>query len=183
MIHSLRKRSKVKDFFMTLLLFGAMAAGSVWLAKQSEVTLQGQYKVIDGDSLVLNGQEIRLLGIDAPEYRQTCTLLDGKIYPCGKHARTHLSQLVKKGKLECKGWEEDKYQRLLAVCTVNEVEINVQMVMDGWAVSYGDYESEERVAKERRLGVWRGGIESPSSWRERERGTHSISWLSKLTLW
>ena len=29
-------------------------------------------KVIDGDSIVLNGTEIRLEGIDAPEYKQIC---------------------------------------------------------------------------------------------------------------
>ena len=51
-----------------------MAGGSVWLAKQNEVNLKGQYKIIDGDSLIVNGQEIRLLGIDAPEYRQECSL-------------------------------------------------------------------------------------------------------------
>lgn len=183
MIHSLHRRSKIRDFFKTLLLLAVMAVGSAWLAKQSEITLKGQYKIIDGDSLVVNGQEIRLLGIDAPEYRQNCSLSDGKTYPCGKQSRAHLAQLVKSGKLECRGWEEDKYQRLLAICIVNEMVINARMVSDGWAIAYGDYEHEENAAKEQLAGVWKGGFESPSTWRERDRDTHSVSWVSKFSFW
>ena len=34
--------------------------------------LQAKIEVIDGDSLRVNGVEIRLEGIDAPEYHQEC---------------------------------------------------------------------------------------------------------------
>ncbi len=179
----MRRNNKIKDFLSTLLLLGGMAVSAAWLARQNEVTLLGQYKIIDGDSLVVNGQEIRLLGIDAPEYRQMCVMENETSYPCGKQSRSHLSRLAKKGKLECKGWEEDKYQRLLAICTVNELELNVQMVIDGWAVSYGDYGREEASAKKRKIGIWKGGFESPSTWRSNEGERHSVNWLSKFSLW
>ena len=177
------RRHKARDFLTTLLLLAAMAVGSAWLAKQNEVTLQGKYKVIDGDSLVLNGQEIRLLGIDAPEYRQTCTLENGDVYACGKQSRLHLVKLARSGSLNCTGWEEDKYQRLLAICKAGENEINSMMVKNGWAVAYGDYEREEAEAKDTGLGVWQGGFDSPQAWRESKREAHSISWLSKFTPW
>ena len=160
-----------------------MAVGSAWLAKQNEVTLQGKYKIIDGDSLVVNGQEIRLLGIDAPEYRQTCTFQNGKTYECGKQSRLHLVKLAKSGKLNCTGWEEDKYQRMLAVCKAGDIEVNAQMVKDGWAISYGDYEGEEAHAREFASGVWQGGFDSPKTWRENTRDAHSASWLLKLSPW
>ena len=179
----MRRRNKIRDFLSTLILLGAMAIGSAWLAKHNEVTLQGQYKIIDGDSLVVNGQEIRLLGIDAPEYRQTCTLQNGNAYECGKQSRFHLVKLARLGKLNCTGWEEDKYQRLLAVCEVGDVEINSLMVKDGWAVSYGDYEREEAQARELATGVWQGGFDSPKAWRENARDVHSSNWLSKLSIW
>jgi len=41
--------------------------------------------VIDGDTLEIHGQRIRLHGIDAPESRQLCRL-DGKPWQCGKDA-------------------------------------------------------------------------------------------------
>lgn len=160
-----------------------MALGSAWLAKHNEVTLQGQYKIIDGDSLVVKGQEIRLLGIDAPEYRQTCTLQNGNAYECGKQSRLHLVKLAKLGDLNCTGWEEDKYQRLLAECRAGDVEINARMVKDGWAVSYGDYEREETQARELATGVWQGGFDSPKAWRENATDMHSSNWLSKLSIW
>ncbi len=179
----LRRRHKIWDFFKTLLLLGIMALGSAWLAKQNEVTLNGAYRVIDGDSLIVNGQEIRLLGIDAPEYQQNCTLKNQETYPCGKQSRTYLSKLVQRGSLECTGSEKDKYQRLLAICSVGELEINQKMVHDGWAVAFGDYEREEGEAQEKQLGVWQGGFESPSTWREQQRDAHSVSWLSQFSFW
>ena len=179
----MRRRTKTRDFLSTLLLFGAMAFGSAWLAKQNEVTLQGQYKIIDGDSLVVKGREIRLLGIDAPEYRQSCTLENGNAYECGRQSRLHLVKLAKFGDLNCTGWEEDKYQRLLAVCNAGEVEINARMVKDGWAVSYGEYEREEMQARKLALGVWQGGFDSPKAWRENARDAHSSGWLSKFSIW
>lgn len=179
----MRRRSKFKDFFTTLLLFGLMAFGSAWLANQSEVSLQGQYSVIDGDSLKVSGREIRLLGIDAPEYRQNCVSQKGQSYPCGKNSRTHLARLAKSGRLDCRGWEEDKYQRLLAICSAGGVELNAAMVRDGWAISYGNYEREEKIAQDKKIGVWQGGFENPKTWRESEREKHSISWFSKLSFW
>lgn len=179
----MRRRNKIKDLIGTLLLFGAMAVGSAWLAKQNEISLQGSYKIIDGDSLVVKGQEIRLLGIDAPEYRQICNLKDGSEYFCGKKSRSHLVKLAKAGKLTCTGSDEDKYQRLLAVCRAGNIDINAQMISDGWAVSYGDYEKLEGQAKDSEKGVWQGGFDKPKTWRENAKEAHSIGWVSKFLPW
>ena len=43
----------------------------------------GAAKVLDGDTLKIQGQRIRLHGIDALESRQLCRL-DGKSWQCGK---------------------------------------------------------------------------------------------------
>ena len=48
--------------------------------------IEGVASVIDGDTLEIHGQRIRLTGIDAPESGQTCTN-DGKPYLCCKVAQ------------------------------------------------------------------------------------------------
>ena len=56
-------------------------------------TITGTVEVIDGDSLVLAGRQIRLVGIDAPEYDQTCDRA-GQSWACGAEAKAQLAELV-----------------------------------------------------------------------------------------
>ena len=43
-------------------------------------------RVVDGDTIVLNGEKIRFSGIDTPELKQTCLKDDQKV-PCGMIAK------------------------------------------------------------------------------------------------
>ncbi len=53
----------------------------------------GVASVIDGDTIEVHGQRIRLHGIDAPESRQLCRL-DGKPWQCGKDAANALADKI-----------------------------------------------------------------------------------------
>ena len=135
----------------------------------------GAYAVIDGDSLRNSATEIRLVGIDAPEYRQTCLDLAGQTYACGKQAAAELRSLVSKGQVQCKSHETDRYHRALSTCTVGGIDINRQMVRQGWAIAYGfhgsefDYAFEESDARRAKRGLWQGNFEKPSDYRKRQR--------------
>ena len=50
-------------------------------------------KVIDGDTIVLNGEKIRFSGIDAPEYKQDCMNGDLLIY-CGMFSKVLLTKKI-----------------------------------------------------------------------------------------
>lgn len=80
------------------LLIAAMGAAAAALA---EPALSSQViKVIDGDTIALGDQRIRLWGIDAPEIRQQC-VRDGATYPCGRAAKAILEALVGSGQVAC----------------------------------------------------------------------------------
>ncbi len=55
------------------------------LATPALADVAGVASVMDGDTVEVDGQRIRLHGIDAPESRQLCRL-DGKPWQCGKDA-------------------------------------------------------------------------------------------------
>lgn len=175
---------RVKDFLGVLILFGSVALLSAWLAQQAGQELSGRSVVLDGDSLRLADQEIRLLGIDAPEFSQQCVRLsDGEQIACGRQSRNHLRALIDARDVICDGWEQDKFDRLLAVCSVEGVELNRTMVADGWAVSFGAYEGEEAIASANGKGLWSSEFQRPSEWRRDSKEAHSTGGLGWIFKW
>ena len=61
----------------------------------------GKAWVIDGDTIEIAGTRIRLEGIDAPEWDQTCTDAQGKPWPCGRAATSELKAHVRGRELTC----------------------------------------------------------------------------------
>ena len=133
--------------------------------------ITGKPRVIDGDTIHIGDTKIRLHGIDAPEMKQTCRTSKGKEQMCGVLAKQALERLVKGQDVTCKGYTRDRYKRLIAVCYVGQLNINEQMVADGWALAYRrystDYVRAETLAKSRREGMWRTEFVPPWKWRKR----------------
>ena len=79
-------------------------------------TIYGEARVIDGDSIIVNGYEIRLFDIDAPEYKQICTDQNNKKYKCGIESFKYLKKITSKIKIRCNILGRDYYNRYLATC-------------------------------------------------------------------
>ena len=96
---------------------GLTIASPVVLA--SDQVVRGPAKVLDGDTIVVARQHVRLLGIDAPEDGQTCRAA-GQDWPCGDDASTALSKLTADREVVCRAPARDRYRRLLGTCFVGE---------------------------------------------------------------
>jgi endonuclease YncB( thermonuclease family) len=160
----LRRRSRFFDYALTLVILGLLTLVVVRVQAIETVSKAGIAKVIDGDSLELNGERIRLEGIDAPEFDQTCAR-NGQAQQCGQEARQRLRALTGSSRLSCTGWQRDKYERLLAVCEASGKQLNREMVRSGWAVAYGAYGAEEGEARRAKLGLWAGDFVRPQEFR------------------
>ncbi len=157
------------DGLLTVAILGLLVLLAARLDRSETQSLQGRVTVNDGDSLTLGTQRIRLRGIDAPEFDQTCRK-DGADYACGRRSRDALIALIGGRPVSCSGRERDKYDRLLMTCAAAGVELNSGQVEAGWAVAYGDYRAEEDAARRAKAGLWAGDFEPPRAWREMHGG-------------
>jgi endonuclease YncB( thermonuclease family) len=89
--------------------------------------------VLDGDTFDLNGERIRLWGIDAPEGLQICQR-NGHEWRCGDNATAALEALLDGQALICDEVDVDRYGRTVATCTAAGQDIGAAMVRQGWAL-------------------------------------------------
>ena len=82
--------------------------------------LMGPASVIDGDTINIRGQRIRLHGIDAPESAQSCRDGQGRDYRCGQKATSALAEKIGKQTVSCEQRDIDRYKRVVAVCRAGE---------------------------------------------------------------
>jgi len=132
--------------------------------------ITGTATVIDGDTIEIHGERIRMQGIDAPESRQLCKK-DGKRYLCGKDAANALAGKIGRQTVACEPHETDKYGRTVATCRAGGADLGQWMVGQGHALAYRKYSmayvADEAAAKTAKRGIWAGTFENPSNWRHR----------------
>jgi endonuclease YncB( thermonuclease family) len=145
------------------------------LSGQVETTSRRLYGVAlgkDGDSLTVDSREVRLFGIDAPEFDQVCRR-NGVPWSCGAEAADRLSRLVTGRGVRCTVVNADDYGRAVSRCNVGATDVNAAMVESGFALAYRRYSSDYVAAEERaraaKRGLWSGTFETPREHRLEER--------------
>ena len=120
-----------------LLIDNLDGTGNVVLVDKNEKVFVS--KVIDGDTIVADGEHIRLLGIDADE----------RGYDCYKEAKVKLEEWIldKEVSLERDVNDKDQYGRLLRYVILDGENVNVKLVEEGFAVArfYRDRKYEVEI--------------------------------------
>ncbi|MEP3045844.1 MAG: thermonuclease family protein [Roseibium sp.] len=128
--------------------------------------------VVDGDTLVLGDNTIRMEGIDAPELAQTCKDPSGNTYRCGHVSKAFLEKLASSTPVTCKGSELDAYDRRIATCFAGSINLNQKMVENGQAYAFRQYSekyiAEETEARMARRGLWSGTAQLPWEYRAKK---------------
>ena len=146
-------------------LLGILVLGLLWC----NVGFADNLRVVDGDTIVLNGEKIRFSGIDSPELKQTCMNGDQKVF-CGIFAKMLLIKKIGNETPKCISEGKDAYKRTLAECFINGESLSGFLVRSGYAFAYRKYSKkfieDEEFAKKNKLGVWSMKFEYPWNFRK-----------------
>lgn len=133
-------------------------------------------KVTDGDTIhVLDRarerHKIRLVGVDAPEKKQAF----------GKKSTKNLAVYVAGKNIEVEYSKHDRYGRIVGKLLLNDQDINLQQVKDGFAWHYKAYQKEQNgldralyssaeiEARKKRIGLWATPAVAPWDYRRAKR--------------
>lgn len=126
---------------------------------------QAQPRIIDGDTIVLNGVHYRLYGIDAPETHQYCD----ETYPAGFYATQQLRDIVFMHTVTCDTGTLDVYGRTVAKCYADGKDLSRAMVESGYAFAYAKYSMDyvllENEARHANRGIHKYNCMRPDAWR------------------
>ena len=137
--------------------------------------VDGSIHVIDGDTIDVGSQRVRLHGIDAPEVDQTCTHPRTGVWPCGAFVRDQVAALYQGQFASCDVIDVDRYGRVVGKCYVAGRDIAETIVSAGLAEAYRrysmDYDLAEKAAQVTGVGLWSSEMQTPADFRAAQRTT------------
>ena len=168
--------NKIKNFLVFSFFIFLLSTKASSIEK-----IEGVPSVTDGDTIKINGNKIRLFGIDAPEVKQSCkkpfisfsfySLY--KKYNCGVISTEKLRDKISNKKISCLISNKDRYGRFIGECFYKKLNLNSWMVKNGYAVAYLKYSkkfvAQENQAKKNKLGIWQGPFINPWEWRKKNK--------------
>ncbi len=175
------KKNPQNNFFDKILffLFFSLIIGLIFYSIQSFFGKANadSILVIDGDTIKINGKNLRFSGIDAPETNfrgkaQMCLSGDKKVN-CGELSKNYLINLIGNNKVFCEiESKPDQYNRLLGECFVNNKSLSSQLVKNGYAFDFPKYSKkkfakDQNYAKSNKLGLWLMEFNFPWEFRKK----------------
>jgi len=154
-----------------LLVVVILVVSLAWPAVAQEHS--GIPRVVDGNTIIINFQIIRLHGIEAPNAEQLCEI-DGESWLCGWEATNALAHIVGRHWVSCRQNRLNEGGVVGATCFAgNVLNINAWMVRNGWATAQNQTNTRflqlEILARQEQIGIWR------TKYKNTEHLRHSIN--------
>ncbi|WP_431270702.1 thermonuclease family protein [Dankookia sp. P2] len=130
----------------------------------------GEVRVLDGETLRLGDQVLRLQAVQAPARGQArCRDAAGGTTDCGAAAAEALARLVAGRDLACQISGADRRGRALGTCEAGGIELGAALVAAGWALASGSaapgLAAAEAAARQGGRGLWSAAQPAPEAWR------------------
>ena len=172
------KQIKILFPIFVILTFIALLTTSL-TAKTPIRTVEGIVtQVSDGDTFKLETSEgtklkVRLYGIDAPEtekYSRRTGRINKPGQPYGEDAYKALESKILDKKVKIDIIDIDRYKRMVGIVYLDNRNINLEMVKEGYAWAYreylqrpyaSEYLDAEKEARDKRLGLWQQSNPQP----------------------
>jgi endonuclease YncB( thermonuclease family) len=144
-----------------------LVAGAAWAGPD------GRISVVDGDTIRVGGETVRLFGIDAPEVDQACRRPEGEVWRCGDWVRDEVRRHFEGRSATCDRRDTDRYGRTVATCSVGGHDMGATLVANGYARAYLRYSDRyletEKAAVVAGRGIFGSDMMAPEAFRVQAR--------------
>jgi endonuclease YncB( thermonuclease family) len=178
---------RIEQLFGTTLLLMLLLQAGVAAAKDQLSVLVGTVtKIVDGDTIDVQLSSglirVRLHGVDTPERGQ----------PWGKESTASLTGLVMGKEVDIDPFSQDRYERMIGIVYLGELNVNLELIKHGHAWAYRQYMRKmdsalcinEAAARTAKKGLWALPAServAPWEWR-RKKSLKSFTDYSKETV-
>lgn len=114
-------------------IIGSLCAAIIGAIMFASSPARGEVRVVDGDTVVLDGERVRIFGLDCPERRD----------PGGPAATAKLGEILAGKAIWIKRRGQDRYKRTVAKLFVDGRDVACLMIMAGVCREYMSYSRGE----------------------------------------
>lgn len=144
-------------------LFGSAPAEREWRADAADI------RVVDGETLALGEQVVRLSGMAAPMRGETCRRTTGESFDCGGASAAALTRLVSGHPVTCRITGRDAFGRGIGHCEAAGRDLAQGLVAGGFAAATGSaMRALETSARRGGAGLWANRSGIPQDWQNQE---------------
>lgn len=132
----------------------------------------GAGTAVEGDLVSINGNAVKLWGIDAPDLGQMCISKFGQSYDCAAASKNVLAGHIGQKQITCYIRGKNSHGQQIGTCGIDGLDLGALMIRDGYAMSFRGlnvhYDKLQAYAQANKRGLWDGRFKAPWIWRSEQ---------------